>query len=76
LVGGKKFSSQLAINVLKGIPELKGRLPRDSGEVEREVGFWDVEEWNGKLDLVPRSAEETFGDAARRLLELEKKLGA
>jgi hypothetical protein len=44
--------------------------------VEREVGFWDVEEWNGKLGLVHRSAEETFRDAARRLLELEKKLGA
>jgi hypothetical protein len=76
LVGGKKFSSQIAVNVLRGIPELKSRLPRGSGEIDREVLFGDVEEWNEKLGLRLRSAEETFGDAARRLLELEKVLGA
>jgi hypothetical protein len=76
LVGGKKYYSQLAVDALKGIPELKGRLPKDSGEVTREVVFGDVEEWNEKLGLQLRSAEETFGDAARRILELEKKFGA
>jgi hypothetical protein len=61
---------------LKGIPKMKGRLPRDNEEAEREVVFEDVEQWNEKLGLVTRSAEETFGDAARRILELEKVLGA
>lgn len=76
MIGGKKFSSQLAANILKGIPELKERLPRDSRELEREAIFRDVEEWNEKLGLRLRSAEETFGDSARRLLELEKVLDA
>jgi hypothetical protein len=31
----------------------------------------DVESWNEKLGLKPRTPQETFGDAARRLLELE-----
>ncbi len=36
----------------------------------------DVESWNAKLGLKIRTPEETFGDAARRILELEEKLGA
>jgi len=76
LVGGKQYYSQLAVDALKTIPELKGRLPKDSNEVPREVVFGDVQEWNEKLGLKLRSAEETFGDAARRILELEKKFGA
>jgi hypothetical protein len=35
----------------------------------------DVQEWNRKVGLQPRTAVETFGDAARRLLELEKQFG-
>ncbi|KAE9364618.1 NAD(P)-binding protein [Stipitochalara longipes BDJ] len=76
LVGGKKYYSQLAVDALKTIPELEGRLPKDSDEIPREVVFGDVEEWNEKLGLKLRTAEETFGDAARRILELEKKFGA
>jgi hypothetical protein len=53
---------------------LKGRLPRDGDEVEKSARFEDVEEWNEKLGLKLRSAEETFGDAARRILELEREL--
>jgi len=60
LVGGKKYYSQLAADALKTVPELKGRLPKDSVEVPREVVFGDVEEWNEKLGLKLRSAEETF----------------
>jgi len=74
LVGGKKYSSQIAVNALKRVPELKGRLPKDGDEVEKSARFEDVEEWNEKLGLKLRSAEETFGDAARRILELEREL--
>jgi hypothetical protein len=35
--------------------------------------FGDVKDWNEKLGLTPRTADETFGDSARTLLELEKK---
>jgi hypothetical protein len=73
-VGGKKYSSQIAVNALKLVPELKGRLPRDGDEDEKSARFEDVEEWNEKLGLKLRSAEETFGDAARRILELEREL--
>jgi len=75
LVGGKKYSSQIAVNALKLVPELKGRLPKDGDEVEKIARFEDVEEWNNKLGLELRTAEETFGDAARRILELERVLG-
>ena len=76
MVGGKQYYSQLAADALKTVPELKGRLPKDSDEVPRKVVFSDVAEWNEKLGLELRSAEETFGDAARRILELEAKFGA
>ena len=76
LVGGKQYFSQLAVDALKTVPELKGRLPKDSDEVPRKVVFSDVEEWNEKLGLKLRTPEETFGDAARRILELEKKFAA
>jgi hypothetical protein len=56
------------------VPELEGRLPKDGDEVEKTVKFSDVEEWNEKLGLKVRTPEETFGDAARRILELEKEL--
>jgi hypothetical protein len=65
LIGGKTFSSQLAANILKGIPELKEKFLGNSVEVEREAIFRDVEEWNEKLGLRLRSAEGTFGDSAR-----------
>lgn len=75
LVGGRKYSSQIAVDVLKGVPELKGRLPKDSDEIVGDVKFEDVLDWNEKLGLVVRTPEETFGDAARKILELEKKFG-
>jgi hypothetical protein len=75
VVGGLPYSSQIAVDALKKVPELEGRLPRDGDEVVKEVRFGDVEMWNEKLGLKLRSAEETFGDAARRILELERMLG-
>ncbi|KAK0123936.1 hypothetical protein ONS95_008926 [Cadophora gregata] len=72
MVGGNKYSSQIAVDALKTVPELKGRLPKDGTEEEKVLNSDDVEEWNEKLGLKPRTPEQTFGDAARRLLELEK----
>jgi nucleoside-diphosphate-sugar epimerase len=74
LVGGLPYSSQLAVNVLKTLPELKGRLPKDNDEVVTPVKFGDVEAWNQKLGLVVKTPAETFTGAALKVLELEKKL--
>jgi hypothetical protein len=73
IVGGAQYSSQIAVNSLKTVPELAGRIPTDNDEVPPVPKFGDVKKWNEKLGLVPRSAEQTFGDAARKILELEKK---
>jgi hypothetical protein len=75
LIGGLPYSSQLAVDSLKDIPELAGRLPRDNDEVPPKVRMGDVESWNEKLGIKLRTPLETFGDAARRLLELEKEFG-
>lgn len=73
IVGGASYSSQLAVNALKTVPELEGRLPKDNDEVPPVPIFGDVNEWNEKLGLVIRSPEETFGGAAKKIIELEKK---
>lgn len=65
----------MAVNCLKAIPELRGRLPKDNDEVPPYVQLGDVHEWNQKLGLKVRTPEETFGDVARRMLELEAKFG-
>ena len=71
-MGGKPYSSQFAVDVLKKVPEWKGRLPKDNDEVTHVANFSDVEEWNEKLNLKLRSSEETFTDAAKEILRLEK----
>jgi nucleoside-diphosphate-sugar epimerase len=75
LVGGRKYSSQIAVDALKKVEGLKERLPKDEDEVVGQLKFEDVEEWNQKLGLSVRTPDETFGDAARRILELEKQFG-
>jgi len=75
IVGGRPYSTQIAVNALKTVKELEGRLPKDNDEVTPVGKFSDVKEWNEKLGLVIRTPEETFGDAARRILVLEKELG-
>ena len=74
IVGGKSYSSQLAVNALKTVPELEGRLPKDNDEVTPVPKFSDVKDWNKKLGLELRTPEETFGDAAKEILRLEKTL--
>jgi hypothetical protein len=75
LIGGLPYSSQLAVDCLKNVPELAGRLPKDNDEVPPKIQMGDVESWNEKLGLKVRTPQETFGDAARRLLELERGFG-
>jgi len=75
LIGGLPYSSQLAVDSLKSIPELAGRLPKDNDEVPPKVQMGDVESWNEKLGLKLSTPQETFGDAARRLLVLEAEFG-
>jgi hypothetical protein len=64
----------LAVDALKTVPELKDRLPKDNDEVVPVPKFSDVAEWNKKLGLKLRTPEETFGDAAREILRLEKMM--
>ncbi|KAG4437215.1 hypothetical protein IFR05_007304 [Cadophora sp. M221] len=72
MVGGNKYSSQIAVDALKTVPELEGRLPKDGSEADKSLKSDDVLEWNEKLGLKPRTPVQTFGEAAKRLLELEK----
>jgi nucleoside-diphosphate-sugar epimerase len=82
LIGGKQVTSSLIMKTLQGLvekgqlPELKGRLPKDTGkDVNLSLVRMDAKEGNEVLGLELRSAEETFGDFARRVLELEKREG-
>jgi hypothetical protein len=73
IVGGLSYSSQLAVNALKNVPELAARLPKDNDEKPPAPKFGDVKEWNEKLGLELRTPNQTFGDSAKRILELEKE---
>lgn len=82
LVGAPELTSSLILNTLEGVarknivPELKGRLPKDTGndnKTRRSLPRFNVNEGNEILGLSIRSAEETFGDVAKMIIELEKK---
>jgi nucleoside-diphosphate-sugar epimerase len=82
LVGVPELTSSLILNTLEGVarmnivPELKDRLPKDTGndnKTRRSLPRFNVNEGNEILRLSIRSAEETFGDVAKRIIELEKK---
>jgi uncharacterized protein YbjT (DUF2867 family) len=80
LVGGAPLTSTLIVKTLEGLaekgtlPELKGRLPKDTGK-DNGVTLPRIgaDEGNEILEMKFRSAEETFGDLAKKVLELEKK---
>lgn len=73
LVGNPISFSQI-VDTLKGLPELEGRLPKDKAE---EVIYpkLETEPAQKAFGMKYRTAEETFFDEARTILELEKKLG-
>jgi hypothetical protein len=82
LVGGEDVTSSLILKTFQGLvekgelPELKGRLPKDTGkDVDLSLVRMNAKEGNDVLGLELRSAQETFGDMARRMLELEKREG-
>ncbi|RMX94081.1 hypothetical protein D0868_12496 [Hortaea werneckii] len=81
LVGAPELSSSLILDSLKKfaekntVSELKARLPNDTGKDSRShlsLPRFNVDEGNETLGLNLRSAEETFEDVARRIVELEK----
>lgn len=80
LVGAAELSSTLILKSLKilaeknAVPELKGRLPKDTGKDDRSrllLPRFNVDEGNETLGLNNKSAEETFGDVAKKIIELE-----
>lgn len=82
LIGAAELTSSLILNALEGlakkniVPELKGRLPKDTGKDTKtrlSLPRFDVNEGNEILGLTIRSAEETLGDLAKKIVELEKK---
>lgn len=76
IVGGEPYSTQNCVDVLKKHTEFAHRLPKkdEQAKPDTELRFGDVKEWNSKLGLELRTAEETFVDTARALVELEGKL--
>lgn len=84
LIGGEKLTYTDIVKTLKelslsDIPQLEGRLPAESGEDENVVfARIDAAEGNRILGLegTLRSKKTTFGDAAKRILELEQKFQA
>ncbi|KAF2729128.1 NAD(P)-binding protein [Polyplosphaeria fusca] len=82
LIGGAMLTSTLIVETLGGLaekgvlPELKGRLPKDTGkDVDVALPRIHAEEGNEVLQMSFRTPEQTFGDLAKKVLELEKKEG-
>ncbi|KAF2467418.1 NAD(P)-binding protein [Lindgomyces ingoldianus] len=80
LIGGQPLSTSGIVKTLaalaeKGIlPELNDRLPKDTGKDNNITpARIRAEEANELLGMKLRSAEETFGDVAKKILELEKE---
>lgn len=83
LIGGEPLTSSLIVNTLrtlsdKGVlpSDFKNRLPKDTGkDTDLSLPRIRAEEGNKVFKLNLRNAEETFGDLAKKVLELEKKQG-
>jgi hypothetical protein len=76
LIGAAHFSSTFAVDTLKSLPELAHRLPKGPADEEIRTIKLDVSETDRVFGIKYRTAEETFHDTARRLLELEQQIGA
>jgi len=75
LIGGAPLSSTLIVEMLaKVAPELKDRLPKDTGK-DKDVVLPRIraEEGNEILKMNFRSFEETIGDLVKEVLRLEKQ---
>jgi len=73
LIGGAPFSHTMAVHVVAQLPEIASRVPKDSGE-NPPLFQAEVEPGNEILHMSYRTKEQTFQDAARKILELEKAL--
>lgn len=71
---GIPISFRKIVETLRGLPELEGRLPKDSTE-EPTYPKLDVEPARKAFNMEYRSAEDTFRDMARKILALEEKIG-
>ena len=74
LIGGARYTSQLTADILRKIPELEGRVVAKDLDESQPVLQLDVSETERVFGKPSRTPEVTFGDAARRILELEKEL--
>lgn len=80
LIGGAELTSSLILNTFTGLvekgvlPELKGRLPKDTGKDNKTrllIPVFAAKDGNEVLELTVRSVEETLKDVAKRIVELE-----
>lgn len=71
---GHPVSFRTIVDHLRGVPELEGRLPKDSNE-ETTYPRLDTEPARRDFNIQYRSAEDTFVGLAKQLLALEEKLG-
>jgi hypothetical protein len=63
------------VGVLRGVPGLNGRLPRDTGKGGAVPLELDDKATVKALEVEFRSFEETFDDTGKRILELERQFG-
>ncbi|KAH0542650.1 hypothetical protein FGG08_002973 [Glutinoglossum americanum] len=75
LIGGSRYTSQLAADVLRKVPELEGRVVSKDLDESPPVLQLDVSEAEKLFGKPTRTPEATFGDTARKILELERELG-
>lgn len=73
-VVGNPISHQKIVDTLRGMPELEGRLPKDSGETPTPAQMVTGPA-NEALSIHYRTMKETFWDEAKKILQWEKELG-
>jgi len=74
LIGGaQRFTHTMAVHIVKKLPEIADRSPKDSGE-DPLLFEADTAETDRILGMKYRTKEDTFVDTAKRILELEREL--
>jgi hypothetical protein len=73
-MGNAHYSSTLAVDTLRSLSEVVDRLPTEPVDEEIRTIKLDTSKLDEVFGIKYRSAEETFHDTARRLLELERML--
>lgn len=71
---GSPISFPQIVDTLRGLPDLEGRLPKDSDETPTFPRM-EVEPAHMALSLNYRTKQETFFDQAKKILQLERELG-